>query len=262
MNELRAGSKITIKSDKGVFTIVSAVKQKDGLMYEATNGIQTFWTNRANFSDKPKAEQMSLFDFADEIANLKPEEPKVRVYKAGDRFSNGVAVAELIPSRGEELGIRIETRGYRMEYGKPFLCYDATENEHLPVADDTEIAFAALGFKFWREDRGNWIDLNGDGQHHIHWLGGDEKMNRFVDGEFGNARHGDGKTSVRYDFRDVFMMRWLGLRNLPSRHLQRINGAIGCAYGKETKRHPMTYYDIEMPFGGFLRFLHMKEVEA
>ena len=76
MNELRAGSKVTLKSDKGAFTIVSAMKQKDGFMYEVTNGAKTFWTNRANFSDKPKVEQMSLFDFADEIASLKPEEPK------------------------------------------------------------------------------------------------------------------------------------------------------------------------------------------
>ena len=124
MNEFRVGSKITLKSDKGVFTIVSAMKQKDGIMYEVTNGAQTFWTNRANFGDKPKIEQMSLFDFAEEIANLKPEEPKVRVYEAGDRFSNG------------------------------------------------------------------------------------------------------------------------------------------CAYGKEMKRHLMTYYDIAMPFGEFLKFLQMKEVEA
>lgn len=262
MNELRAGSKITLKSDKGVFTIVSAMKQKDGIMYEVTNGAKTFWTNRANFGDKPKIEQMSLFDFAEEIASLKPEEPKARAYKAGDRFSNGGAVLELIPSRGEELGIRIETRGYRMEYDKPFLCYDVAKNEHRPVTDDTDIAFAALGFKFWRYERGNWIGLNGDGQRHIHWCRGDEEINRFVDDEFGNAWRGDDKISVRYDFRDVFMMRWLGLKNLPSRHLQRINGAIGCAYGKEMKRHLMTYYDIAMSFGEFLRFLRMKEVEA
>lgn len=258
MSDVCIGDKITLKSDKGVFTIISTMKQKDGLMYEVTNGIQTFWTNRANFSDKPKIEQMCLFDFADEIASQKPEEPEVRVYKAGDRFSNGGAVVELIPLSSEELSIRIETCGYRMEYGRPFRCYDVMKDEYQPITDDTEIAFAALGFKFWREERGEWIDLNGDSQHHIPWLGEDAEINRFVEDEFGNAWHGDEKITVRYDFRDVFMMKWLGLEKLPSRHLQRINGCIGCKYSKE-QRHLMTYYDIEMPFGEFLKFLHMKE---
>ena len=252
------GDKITLKSDKGVFTIVSTMKQKDGLMYEVTNGIQTFWTNRANFSDKPKIEQMCLFDFADEIANQKPEEPKVRVYKAGDRFSNGGAVMEIIPCGPDgKLSIAFECNGYRCEYAAPFGQYDIETDTYKDVTDETSTCFAALGFSFWKITENGLKDLNGDGMYNIDWLR-DDGIASMVNDAFKDAWKGNDQISVSYDFRDLFMMKWLGLEKLPSRHLQRINGCIGCKYGKE-QRHLMTYYDIEMPFGEFLRFLHMKE---
>lgn len=250
MNELPIGTKVLIKSDKGVFTIIATMKQKDGLMYEVTNGIQTFWTNRANFSDKPKIEQMSLFDFADEIANQKPEEPNVRVYKAGDRFSNGDVTARLVKNGKGPNSLSLEvTKGrYRFTIDESF--YDAWKGEYLPFTDETLIAFYAMGFEFYILEDGAWRDFNGDHWMHIEWLE-DPEINAMVDEAFKDAWHGDKRTSVSYDFRDLFVMKWLGLERLQNRYLKRV---------VETK-HPK-YYNVSIPFGEFLKFLHMKEVEA
>ena len=107
-----------------------------------------------------------------------------------------------------------------------------------------------MGFEFYILEDGAWRDFNGDNWTHIEWLE-DPEINEMVDEAFKEAWKGDNKISVSYDFRNLFVMKWLGLEKLPRRYMERV----------ERSKHPM-YYNISVPFGEFLKFLHMKEAEA
>lgn len=250
MNEPSIGAKVALKSDKGVFTIVSTMKQKDGLMYEVTNGIQTFWTNRANFSDKPKVEQLCLFDFADEIASMEPLDEEARTYSAGSTFANGDITVRLIKDEEDdpnELTLEVTKGRYRFTIDESH--YDPWKKEYVPFTDETTIAFYCMGFEFYILEDGGWRDFNGDRWTSIEWLE-DPEIKTMVDEAFKDAWKGNDQISVSYDFRDLFVMKWLGLEKLPSRYMERVQS-----------KHPM-YYNIEIPFGEFLRFLRMKEAKA
>lgn len=251
MNELRTGSKVTLKSDKGVFTIISTMQQEDGLMYEVTNGIQTFWTNRANFSDKPKVEQLCLFDFADEIASMRPAVEEARAYKAGATFSNEEVTVRLIKDKEDEpndLSIEVTKGKYRFTINESV--FDPWKKEYVPFTNETIIAFYCMGFEFYILEDGEWRDFNGDHWTHIEWLE-DPEINAMVDEAFKDAWKGNDQISISYDFRDLFVMKWLGMEKLPNRYMERVVRGM----------RPM-YYNISVPFGEFLRFLHMKEVQA
>lgn len=264
---IRIGDKVHLKSDKGLFMVISQLKQNKETMYEVTNGNSTFWTNVKNFDMGTVHEQLCLFDFAEEIESIAKSMPSSakeelkRVYKEGDTFSNGNATIKLIRGghwcNGDSLSTEITIGDYRMDYAGCFLHFNIQENRYEPVTDDTRFALAAMGFSFSRLEDGKWVNLDGDNMHHIHWLN-DPKICALVDEAYKDEWHGDDRYSIRYDIRDLFTMKWLGLESLPKKNLERIEKSCG---KRNWKKKP-TYYDVDITFGELLKFLKMKEVNA
>lgn len=253
----KIGDKVRLDSDKGVFTITSTIKQKSETMYEVTNGDTTFWTNETNFKNSHSCEQLCLFDFADEIASQKPaiEEKTVRVYKEGDKFSNGSITIEIANNQwGRTELLRATANGYMME-GNFLMCYNIEKSSFDEITDDTIIRMGALGFSFSRLEDGEYHSLQGDGWNRIEWLH-DPKIAALVEEAYKDEWHGDDRISVEYDLRDLFVMKWMGLERLPKKNLER---TMISTYNRKMKP---TYYDVEIKLGELLRFMKMKEVQA
>lgn len=206
-------------------------------------------------------EQLSIFDFDFREAQA-PAKPKPKkTYHLGATFQkNGLtvfikrryfkskipadikrALKEYFERTGDDSCwtdlICFEKNGYRMEVDG-ILNYDKKTGEPIiPIPEDARIIFPAMSFDFFKGKK----SLNGDGYTNIPWLK-DEKIVGLVREAFPK------QPSNECDFRDLFVMKWLGLERLPNKYFDRVKG-------QTTKK----YYDIDISLGELLKFLGMEE---
>ena len=218
-------------------------------------------------------EQLSIFDFDfGEQQPPAPAKPKPkRSYPLGATFQkNGLTVSikrkcfkdtllesfkNILPEYYKRMEgkydwwtdlICFEKNGYRMEVDG-ILNYDRKTGEPIiPIPEDARIIFPAMSFDFFKGEK----SLNGDGYTNIPWLK-DKKIVRLVREAFPKQPIADRICySNEYDFRDLFVMKWLGLERLPNKYFDRVKG-------QTTKK----YYDIDITLGELLKFLGMEETK-